>query len=60
MKILNDNLELSCHLGAVAFFKVLSQHLLGGTEKNNKKPTLVVSGRFLNPERSEYSPTFFV
>jgi hypothetical protein len=57
MKILNDNLEWRCHLGVVAFFKVLSQYLLGGSEKNSEKPTIAVSGRCLNPERFEYSPT---
>jgi hypothetical protein len=41
---MNDKLEIMWKEVVVTYFKVLSWHLLGGMEKNHKKPVRIVRG----------------
>jgi hypothetical protein len=52
----NDELERIWKSAVTAYFKVLSWHSPGGTEKNNNKSQSgqLVSGINMNPEPLEY------
>jgi hypothetical protein len=52
----NDELEMTWSEAVVAYFKVLFQHLPGGTEENNEKVNQDKwsLGQYLNPGCREY------